>query len=821
MKTKYLFIVIALTSIFFKACVKDEIFQGPPVISDLVLTPQVPSENQAVQVSVKVTDMNGVKSVTLFYKAGQGNLTEVQMTGNDSNIYTGQIPGQAADVTVTYYIMAENKTGQKAYMPSTAPTTPAAFTVGAPLIVMNEIYSRGTVDAPDWIEIYNASDVAVDISSFKIYDNGGQSGSKPKLPFPAGTIIQPKGFFVIVTDIGGDSGFGLSSGGEEVWLENGNGNVIDNVVFPAMDVTQSYGRNPDGSPNWQLLNTITRGAPNSAAAPAAIIKMNEIFSRGTTENPDWIELYNASDFAANIGGYKIYDNGGQSGSKPKLEIPAGTTIPAKGFYVIVVDDGTTSGFGLSSAGEEVWLENAAGTIIDNVTFPALEENQSYGRYPDGANNWQVLFVVTRGTANDNTLPQPQAVVVMNEIYSRGTVEAPDWIEFYNKSDVQADISGFKIYDNGGFAGTKPKKVIPAGTVIPAKGYFVIATEGTGDPSDFGLSSGGEEVWFENADGTVIDNVTFAAMDVTQSYGRLPDGSDNWQLLAAITPGAANSNVAPVVNKIFLNEIYSRGTPGDEDWIEVHNLSSDPIDLSGYKVYDNGGQSGSKPKKAFPAGTTIPGNGFIFIRTEGSGDASDFGISSNGEWIWLDGPEGNVVDSVLVAAMAVDQSYGRLPDGTGQWQLLATLTPGAPNSNATPNHIWMNEIFSRGVVSDPDWIEIYNSSGAAIDISGYKIYDNGGYAGTKPKKLFPEGTVIPANGFFVIVVDDADPSGFGLSSNGEEVWLENASGVVIDNIVFPALDVTQSYGRKPDGSANLVIFTEITRGTSNNNAGTLP
>lgn len=820
MKAKNLLIILAIIALGISGCVKDEIFQGPPVISDLILTPQVPSENQAVIVSAKVVDLNGVKSVTLVYKAGQGNPAEVQMTGNESNIYTGQIPGQGADVTVTYYIMAENKTGQKSYLPSTAPTTPAAFTVGAPLIVMNEIYSRGTIEAPDWIEIYNASDVAVDISSYKIYDNGGQSGAKPKLPFPSGTIIQPKGFFVIVTDIGGDTGFGLSSGGEEVWLENGNGNVIDNVIFTAMDVSQSYGRNPDGGQNWQLLNTITRGAPNSTAAPVAIIKMNEIFSRGTVENPDWIELYNASDFEANIGGYKIYDNGGQSGSKPKMEVPAGTTIPAKGFYVIVVDDGTASGFGLSSGGEEVWLENAAGTIIDNAVFPALEETQSYGRFPDGADNWQVLYVVTRGTANDDTVPPQPANVVMNEIYSRGTVENPDWIEVYNKSAEAIDISGFKVYDSGGQSGTKPKKEFPAGSVIPANGWLVIIVD-DGELSGFGLSSGGEEVWLEDAAGNVIDNLTFPAMNVDQSYGRFPDGSDNWQLMAAITPGAANSNTAPVLNYIFLNEIYSRGVVGDEDWIEVHNLSSDPIDLSGYKVYDNGGQSGAKPKKAFPSGTIIPGNGFVFMRSEGTGDPSDFGISSNGEWIWLDGPEGNVVDSILVVAMAVDQSFGRLPDGTGEWQLLATLTPAAQNSNAIPNQIWMNEIFSRGITEDPDWIEIYNKSAAAIDISGYKIYDNGGFAGTKPKKEFPAGTVIPANGFFVIVVDDADPSGFGLSSNGEEVWLEDASGAVIDNIAFPALDLTQSYGRKPDGSANLVIFTEITKGSSNNNAGTLP
>jgi len=146
------------------------------------------------------------------------------------------------------------------------------------------------------------------------------------------------------------------------------------------------------------------------------------------------------------------------------------------------------------------------------------------------------------------------------------------------------------------------------------------------------------------------------------------------------------------------------------------------------------------------------------------------------------------------------------------------------SGNTPidSDILMNEIFSRGTDEDPDWIEVYNLSAAPIDISGYKIYDGGGQSGSKPKKEFPAGTVIPANGFVVIVTDDADPSGFGLSSGGEEVWLEDASGVVIDDVVFPAMaEVTYSYGRQPNGTANFFIFTEITKGTSNNNATILP
>ena len=111
------------------------------------------------------------------------------------------------------------------------------------------------------------------------------------------------------------------------------------------------------------------------------------------------------------------------------------------------------------------------------------------------------------------------------------------------------------------------------------------------------------------------------------------------------------------------------------------------------------------------------------------------------------------------------------------------------------------------------LKLYNSSTSAIDISGYKIYDSGGQSGTKPKKEFPTGSIIPANGFLVVVTDDTSESAFGLSSSGEQVWLENTSGLIADSTTFPALTVDQSYGRIPDGG-DWQIMDTISRGFSN-------
>ncbi len=266
-------------------------------------------------------------------------------------------------------------------------------------IFLNEIFAGGTAIDPDWVEIFNASGTAQDISGYKIYDGGGQSGSKPKKELPAGSVVPPAGFLVIVTDDTTASGFGISKNGDEIWLEDATGKVIDHVVVPPLTDIQSYGRKFDGGATWAV-DTVTRGSSNSGGAVALLdLMLNEAYSRGTVESPDWVEIYNPNTVAVSLSGYKIYDPGAvPPGTKQKKEFPTGAVVPPRGYYVIVVDE-DPNGFGLSSSGDEIWLENPAGTVIDYVKIPALQIGQTYARIPDGSPNWQLTNTMTRGAPN--------------------------------------------------------------------------------------------------------------------------------------------------------------------------------------------------------------------------------------------------------------------------------------------------------------------------------------------------------------------------------------------------------------------------------------
>ena len=145
-----------------------------------------------------------------------------------------------------------------------------------------------------------------------------------------------------------------------------------------------------------------------AATPAkAQITINEVLaSNGSVNtdpdygtNADWIELYNAGQADVNIGGWSVTDNL----NKPKKYVlPDGTTIKAGGYLLIWCDDkgtGLHAGFKLSADGEEVGLFDAAGKMVDSMSFGPQYSDISFGRSIDNTAVTVFFMTPTPGAAN--------------------------------------------------------------------------------------------------------------------------------------------------------------------------------------------------------------------------------------------------------------------------------------------------------------------------------------------------------------------------------------------------------------------------------------
>ncbi len=118
---------------------------------------------------------------------------------------------------------------------------------------------------------------------------------------------------------------------------------------------------------------------------------------------DWIELYNRGDSAVDLGGMYLTDN---FSNLTKWKIPD-TTIAAGGFLIFWADGQVNDGplhtnFKLSANGEGIGLYDTDANkngLIDVKVFEPQKRDTSYGRYPDGENNWQFFSAPTPGSAN--------------------------------------------------------------------------------------------------------------------------------------------------------------------------------------------------------------------------------------------------------------------------------------------------------------------------------------------------------------------------------------------------------------------------------------
>lgn len=144
------------------------------------------------------------------------------------------------------------------------------------------------------------------------------------------------------------------------------------------------------------------------------------------------------------------------------------------------------------------------------------------------------------------------------------------------------------------------------------------------------------------------------------------------------------------SKVLINEFVASNATGAqdekfqfEDWIELINTDTQPIDVGGMFLSDN---LGAPLKWKFPPNTVIPAGGTILVwadrdLTDGPLHA-DFKLSAGGEEICLIDPTAAyLLDYVEFGAQATDISTGRFFDGGSPWMTFPRPTPKAANSPA--------------------------------------------------------------------------------------------------------------------------------------------
>jgi hypothetical protein len=347
----------------------------------------------------------------------------------------------------------------------------------------------------------------------------------------------------------------------------------------------------------------------------------------------------------------------------------------------------------------------------------------------------------------------------------------EWFEVHNPGSTQADLSGWIITD-----GRDDRHVIDH-LVVPAGGYAVLARVG-----DRALNGGvdadhvyGNEVQLLNLADTIellepagrrVDIVTWGTgfpRVSGRSMALTTPGTDNsvaasWCASTTVLPAGdlaspraptqcATADHALVVSEVLQNPSAVSDSLGE--WFEVHNPTATDLDLLGYRVQDDGGES-----FVVEAPTPLPAGGYAVLGVTadqslngGVGVTYAYGgamhLFNTTDTITLADPRGILVDrvswddgatfpdpdgaSMSVIDVAADNAAGaNWCTSTLPWAAGDLGTPGAATwCGPRPGTM----VVVTEVMFDPEtpsseraseWFEIANVGTEPIDLAGWKV-----------------------------------------------------------------------------------------------------
>lgn len=364
--------------------------------------------------------------------------------------------------------------------------------------------------------------------------------------------------------------------------------------------------------------------------PAAGVIINEV-KPTVGGSPGFVEFYNPTNAAIDLNGWYLSDN---AANLTKFKISTPLNVPSMGMATVGF---TESGLTLISP-LTIYLTQPNGTMKQTaVSISAVPtDGRSVGRKPAGGGQWYLFTDPTPGTPNQSADTGALALK-LNEIHFDPSGNA-DWVEIANTSGAAQPGAGLFVATTPNFS---DKVSLPAS--VPGNGFVSI-------PVNFPTDGGDLVLYMGDADNNVIEAVELEHRPGLDSIQRFPLNSRDWYNTAAATQGVANNPVRRT--EIVFNEIFydppSKHTQGE--FVELFNRSNAAVNLTGWRI--NRGFDFD-----FPAGTTIPANGYLVVAKDPSYITATYGagvkvvgpstgrLSNKGDQLRLEDANGNPADTV--------------------------------------------------------------------------------------------------------------------------------------------------------------------------------
>jgi len=374
-----------------------------------------------------------------------------------------------------------------------------------------------------------------------------------------------------------------------------------------------------------------------------------------------------------------------------------------------------------------------------------------------------------------------------------------YIEIYNATGEEIDLSNYKVSscangcDTSGEWDYPDQVVFDAGTMLASGDVFVLA-----HPS---------------ADPSIVDQ----ADDVTFTY--MGNGNDAFGLVEVSTGsildivGDMSSNapdiawdVAGVTNATKEHTIVRKATviSGNTDWATSAGTTADDSewivfeqnnwDNLGFHVYGTGGAN-LNPNANAGSNQTVAFGSVVTLNGSGSYDAD--GTIASYEWTQSAGStvglSSTTLPEVTFTAPSSEDSLSFTLTVTDDDGATGIATVFVKTAQGVSNAVFFSE-WAEGT-SYNKYIEIYNGTGAEIDLSDYKVSSCSNGCNTSGEWDYPDqvvfdaGTMLASGDVFVLAHPSADPSildqaddvSFTYMSNGNDAFglVSSSTGLVID------------------------------------------
>ena len=533
---------------------------------------------------------------------------------------------------------------------------PPSPTIAPGRLLISEVLYDPVGAEPDgeWVEIYNAGGMDLDLSGYKIGDEETAGGQEGMFRFPMGSAISPGQSFIIASQ---------------------------SIAFQAV-----YGQAADFEfrESDPSVPTLTKYTPWASGNVEFVNTGDEVF------------LLDGLDRVIDA---VSWGNSNLAFDPPVHKVAEGHSLERRPAY----KDTDRAEDWVDQAQPGPWAVNIeTPTPTISPTFPPTETSLPSSTPSPTITGTGTQFPQSQGTGTPTPTgtstytPSPPPYLLISEVsyHPPGIEPDEEWIEIYNAGAGSADLSLYRLGDEETQGGSEGMLWFPPGSILDPGKVAVIANKAAAFRNLFGfnpdfemtlsdasvplmepdrswangslnLSNSGDEVLLLGPGGEVIDALSWgssiwafypsiAGVTTGHTLERWPanhdsDSAADWLDQSSSSPGSvatsvptptdtvvptssstptATGTLTSTTPSLLLSEVYCCGSSGG--WIEIYNAGEAEESLSGYRIGDEETPGGSEGMFQFPDGALISAGQAVVIANQADVFSTTYGFEPDYE-----------------------------------------------------------------------------------------------------------------------------------------------------------------------------------------------